>query len=100
MQRNQIWQQIELELNKPKQKGQRWPVHIVAQAANVSKASGQLVDGAIAYKYHRDKKQPISDAQAEAIVMDAIKTAVAAIRFLENINFKNNKTTIDAPVLC
>ena len=78
MKRNEIWQAVELEVRKSKRNTPRWPVHVVAQAAMVAAAGSDVLTEAIPIKY--------TDASdREKLRSSAIKSAAAAIRFLENL---------------
>ena len=78
MKRNEIWQAVELEVRKSKRKLPRWPVHVVAQAAMVASAGSDVLTEAIPLKY--------TDASDREKLRDsAIRSAAAAIRFLENL---------------
>lgn len=83
MKRNHIWQSIELELRKAK--NDRWPDHVVSQSAMVSNQSAKLMGLCYEKKY---KKRLTEKTEAEAkkqIEEEAVKVAVTAIRFLENL---------------
>ena len=85
MNRNQIWQSIELELRKAKRQHPNWPDHIAAQAGIVNNRSGKLMDLALQMKYNKDKSKKTKDHFRNRIEAEAIKVAVTAIRFLENL---------------
>lgn len=83
--RNQIWQSIELQMRKSKKKHPNWPDHIAAQAGIISQDSGKLMELCLEMKYHNDKSAGFQEMKREQITLRAIKTAVNAIRFLENL---------------
>lgn len=78
------WRRINRAVIAEKKNFPTWPDHVVAQAAKVSAASGDLLNLSLSLKYEKEK-QP-----EEHIVMDmeaaAINTIVQAFRFLENLN--------------
>lgn len=78
MKRNDVWREVAKELRLQKQTMPNWPVHIVAQAAQVTAASGHLLSTAIDVKYN-------GAAQQEKLQSEAIRTIALAIRFLENL---------------
>lgn len=82
MNRNKIWQAIELELRNSKKKHPNWPDHVAAQAGIVCEESGELMQACLQWKYERKE----NDAeQKEQMRIEAIHTAATAIRFLENL---------------
>lgn len=89
MNRNQIWQAIELEIRNSKKKHPNWPDHVAAQAGIVTDEAGKLMHSCLEWKYNRSKA--FEKAQMEDIKEVAITTAVAAIRFLENLKDDTTK---------
>lgn len=79
--RKEIWQAIELEHRLAKKKQPRWPDHPAGQAGMVVKEAGALMGASLKMKYEKT----ISDEQIKLMTTEAINTAVAAIRFLENL---------------
>ncbi len=86
MDRNQIWQDIELELRVAKRKHPNWPDHPAAQAGIVVEEAGELMKAALEWKYQRDTNEYVQRKQIQHMKDEAIQTAVTAIRFLENIS--------------
>lgn len=82
--KNSIWQSVELEYRRNKKK-HNWPIHIAAQAGIVSRKAGKLMDLSIEKKYSMDKSPAFKKEQTERIRMEAIKTIVNTIRFIENL---------------
>lgn len=62
-----------------------WPDHPAAQAGIVSGRAGQLMEANLNWKYKRAKDEELLAQQKELLRKRAIQTAVAAIRFLENL---------------
>lgn len=85
MNRNKIWQEIELELRREKKEYPNWPDHPAAQAGNVCRQAGYLMDFSMQWKYDRYDSALFQKKQLESMKVAAIQTAVAAIRFLENL---------------
>lgn len=85
MKRNEIWPAIELELRNAKKKHPRWPDHPAAQAGIVVEEAGELMQAALQFKYNGSSAELVLEAQKERMKSEAIQTAVAAIRFLENL---------------
>jgi anaerobic ribonucleoside-triphosphate reductase len=85
MQRNEIWQQIELELRRAKKKFPNWPDHPAAQAGIVCEEAAELMQACLQYKYQRSADPLAAKIQVESMKEEAIQTAVTAIRFLENL---------------
>lgn len=86
MNRNEIWQAVELELRKNKKEHPSYPDHVVAQSAMVSKASGLLTIAAIDFKYHfKLDDEYIRELEKELLFKEGVRVAVQAIRFLENL---------------
>lgn len=85
MKRNQIWQAIELELRESKKFHPQWPDHVAAQAGMVTDESGKLMHTCLQWKYEKADDKVIQARQIENMKEVAITTAVAAIRFLENL---------------
>lgn len=83
MKRNQIWQAIELELRAAKKLQPNWPDHVCAQAGKVIDECGKLMHSSLEWKYNRSES--FQKEQIENIKETAIATAVAAIRFMENL---------------
>lgn len=77
MTRKEIWESIEIELRRNRVNQPSFPDHIVAQAGVVCGESGDLMNAAIKIKYRGE--------DPELAKRSAIKTAVAAIRLLENL---------------
>ncbi|MES2004305.1 MAG: hypothetical protein V4450_07275 [Bacteroidota bacterium] len=85
MNRNEIWQAIELELRHVKKKHPRWPDHPAAQAGIVVEEAGELMQACLDFKYQRSNSEIVLDVQKERMRKEALQTAVTAIRFLENL---------------
>lgn len=85
MKRNQIWQEIELQLRQAKKINPHWPDHVAAQAGIVCKNSGELMQACLDRKYEKAEAKQMQDLQIERIKKAAIYSAIAAIRFLENL---------------
>lgn len=85
MKRNEIWQAIELELREAKKFHPHWPDHVCAQAGNVINESGKLMSVCLDWKYEKSDKKEMQEMQLLNIKNAAIASAVAAIRFLENL---------------
>lgn len=83
--KNSIWQSVELEYRRSKKKHPRFPVHVCAQAGIVSRKAGKLMDLSIEKKYSKNKSPAFKREQTERIRMEAIKTIVNTIRFIENL---------------
>jgi hypothetical protein len=85
MNRNEIWQAIELELRKDKKAHPAWPDHPAACAGIVVKEAGNLMNSCLEWKYNRNRSEIVKEVQQEYMRDKAIATAVKAIRFLENL---------------
>ena len=85
MKRNHIWQAIELELREAKKFHPNWPDHVAAQAGMVIKESGELMQACLDRKYDKVEAKQLQQLQIQRIRKTAIQSAVAAIRFLENL---------------
>lgn len=85
MNRNSIWQEIELELRSAKKKHPNWPDHVVAQAGIVCEEAGELIRSCINWKYEKGETDIVQQSQKEQMKKEAIHTAATAIRFLENL---------------
>lgn len=83
MKRKDIWQAVELELRRQKKKHPNFPDHVAAQAGIANAAAGNLMEVCLMYKYEND----LYEAQDHVSMMkqEALKTAAAAIRFLEHL---------------
>lgn len=84
MDNNEIWHAINQEI-KLSRKATNWPQHPVAQAGLVANASGMLLNASIDYKYNMGNTADDVHAQKQRMKKEAIETAVAAFRFLENL---------------
>lgn len=62
-----------------------WPDHPAAQAGIVNAESGQLMRTALNWKYKRKDETLGQEEQLIAMRIAAVRTAAAAIRFLENL---------------
>jgi NTP pyrophosphatase (non-canonical NTP hydrolase) len=83
MTKNEIWQAIELEHRSAKAAHPNWPDHIAACAGIVVEEAGELMQACLQKKYQR---QLCSDGEHyKRMKLEAIQTAVAAIRFLEHL---------------
>lgn len=69
-------------MKKSKQSIPNWPDHPAAQAGIVNSNAGSLMNDCLNWKYNRSASD---DKQIESMKESALKTAVAAIRFLENL---------------
>ncbi len=85
MERNRIWEAIELELRSAKKKHPNWPDHPAAQAGIVVEEAGELMKAALEWKYQRSVVELVASEQINAMRDEAIQTAAMAIRFLENL---------------
>lgn len=93
MKRNQIWQAIEMELRASKRVHPNWPDHVAAQAGIVTDEAGKLMHSSLEWKYNRSKD--FEKEQIENIKEVAITTAVATIRFLENLKDDTTEKNIN-----
>lgn len=84
MNRNEIWQEIELSVRDSKKKFPNWPIHIAAQAGIVCHSAGNILGVALKIKYDQENNKEDLEKQALELKELAIKTAAVAIRFLEN----------------
>jgi hypothetical protein len=64
-------------------KYQRWPVHVVAQAGKVFHKSGELMKAASEYKYEKAEGLEQSKEQHEAMETLCLETIATCLRFLE-----------------
>lgn len=85
MDKNEIWQAIDAELKRAKKNYPVWPDHIVSRAGIVCEESGELMQACLQIKYDKGKKGRSLEEQKQLIKMEAVQTAVTAIRFLENL---------------
>ena len=85
MKRNHIWQAIELELREAKKFHPNWPDHVCAPAGKVVNESGNLMRVCLECKYEKADVKEMQEMQLVNIKDAAIASAVAAIRFLENL---------------
>lgn len=85
MNKNEIWQLIELELRKAKKKFPKWPIHPAAKAGIVMEESGELMQACLQFKYEKNKKGLTADEHKQRMKEEAVQVAVTAIRFLENL---------------
>lgn len=83
--KQEIWNLIEKEMARAKKKHPVWPQHIVSRAAIVSEEAGELVREALLIKYETPDSPADQEAQLERLKLEAVQTAVTAIRFLENL---------------
>lgn len=83
MNRNEIWEAIELELRRAKKKHPNWPDHPAAQAGIVCEEAGELMQACLQKKYENKKHSPAEHEQR--MREEAIQVAVTAIRFIENL---------------
>lgn len=81
MRKQDIWKRIESEMKRSKQELPNWPDHAAAQGGVVCRHSGELMKDCLEFKY----KKASDDLQKSKMIDSAIRTAVASIRFLENI---------------
>lgn len=84
MNRNQIWQDVGMELKRAKKQHKNWPTHIVAQAGIVNEESGELIRACLNLKYQA-KTAEDKDSLNNEIRAEAIHVIATAIRFLENL---------------
>lgn len=82
MNKNEIWQAIAIELKADKSNNPSFPDHAAGMAGKVLTPAGELMKYAMDFKYGADNYQPVNSKLME---YSAIKTAAAAIRFLENL---------------
>jgi hypothetical protein len=64
-------------------KYQRWPVHVVAQAGKVFHKSGELMKAASEYKYEKAEGLEQSKEQHDAMETLCLETIATCLRFLE-----------------
>ena len=93
MNRANIWHDIELALREEKKSRANWPDHIAAQAGIVSEQSGSLMHASLHWKYERSESTELEKMQIAQIKIEALKVAVTAIRFLENLKESNDSST-------
>lgn len=85
MNKTEIWQAIEAEMKMEKKLHPNWPDHAAAQAGRVTEASGSLIHECMAFKYNQKTTEMMDEIRKERMKSAAIKTAVTALRFLENL---------------
>lgn len=68
-----------------------WPNHIVAQAARVSEQAGYLLNTSLVLKYDELPDFFQNDFIKKILRSQAIETAAAAIRLIENFDRENQK---------
>lgn len=85
-QRNQqIFQDIERELQHAKRKHPNWPDHPAAQAGVVGEEAGELMQACLQFKYERAADPAKAEQQRKAMYDEAVQVAASAIRFLQNL---------------
>lgn len=62
-----------------------WPDHPAAQAGIVCDKSGDLMKESLNWKYRRSTNKTVLEIRKDQMKEAAVDTAVAAIRFLENL---------------
>lgn len=85
MNKNEIWQAVELELRKAKKKLPNLPDHVAAQAGRVVVESGKLLESCFILKYSKKLSEMDRIRQKDAAETSGVLTIVEAIRFLENL---------------
>jgi hypothetical protein len=85
MNKNEIWQSVELHLRKAKKGKPNWPDHPAAQAGMVAQHAGELVQASMDWKYERSASEMTQDVQREKMITAALQTIANSIRFLEHI---------------
>jgi hypothetical protein len=83
MNRKKIWQAIEIDLRAEKRVSPNYPDHVAAQAGKVNVEAGNLMFNCMEYKYSKGKE--LKAHRKKEMEKSAIRTAVEAIRFLENL---------------
>lgn len=83
MNKKKLWTEIGVGFQQHKKLIPNWPDHVAAQAGIVSEASGRLMAACLEHKYKRIGAP--SEVQLCKMKQEAIRTAVTAIRFLENM---------------
>lgn len=81
-----ILNEILAEVKRAKKKRPGYFDHPAAQAGDVAQSAGKLIQASMEWKYNRapvDSKA--HEEQKRAMRTEAIKTAAAAIQFLENL---------------
>lgn len=85
MRKKEIWHAVELALRHAKKKHPNYPDHVCAQAGIVVEEAGELMRAALQWKYERGSIKA-SDLQLLINLQgEALHTAAACIRFLENL---------------
>lgn len=84
MDKQEIWQWIEAEMRSSKRERPTWPDHHGAQGAIVAGDAGKLVNSCLNYKYERHSSETVQDVQRTDMRVNAVKTIVSALRFLEH----------------
>jgi len=86
MKRTSIWQEIELQLREDKKFNSSYPDHVCARAGRVVIEAGDIMNAADTLKYYPSEIQEAHLKHKADLRKAAIRTAAAAIRFLENID--------------
>lgn len=82
-----IISEIIKEIRRSK-KSLSWPDHPAAQAGIVTKEAGELMQVSLQWKYDRASEVGNQNDQIQTMRLEAIQTAAAAIRFIENLPAK------------
>ena len=83
MNKNEIWEAIELEMRSAKKKHPHWPYHPAAQCGVIVEEVGELMQACLDQKFEPGKLG--AAAHKTRIKEEAVQVAVTAIRFLENL---------------
>lgn len=82
---NGILDDILKELKRAKKIHPNWYDHPAAQAGVVMEEAGHLLQACMQWKYERSESEIVRDEQINKMRLEAIHTAAACIRFLENL---------------
>ena len=85
MNKNKIFQDIELAIRKDKKEMPDYPDHICAMANKVSIKAGKLAASSDDWKYNHNNNAAVAEKQMEWLYEDAINVAAQAIRFIEKL---------------
>lgn len=91
MRRKSIWNDIELAIRADKRNNPSWPDHAAGQAGKVVQPCGELMVHCMQFKYDCQDLKLLDEVMKQRMKDAAIRTAAAAIRFLENLNMDNAK---------
>lgn len=85
MNKNDIWLAIQQMIQAEKKKHPNWPDHPAAQAGIVTKEAGKLMKDSLLWKYEREGSELVREVQIDRIKEGSLKTIVASMRLLENL---------------